>query len=124
MTFCFGSSRSWVWSSLLLLSPTGLVVKIVSQDVGNPGPAPSSAQGQFHALTALSAPPVEALPFLYGVHKYLLGQVRVSPWPRGHHLSSEAEKPFHILAPIIIEYQILKCSLQHVACHQDFLIWV
>lgn len=79
MTFCFGSSRSWVWSSsLLLLSPTGLVVKIVSQDVGNPGPAPSSTQGQLHALAAFSAPPVEALPFLYGVHKYLLGQDRVS----------------------------------------------
>lgn len=80
MTFCFHSFRCWVWFSLLLLPPTGLVVKTVSQYVGNPGPAPSSTQGQLQALTALSAPPAKALPFLYRVHEYLLGQVSMSLW--------------------------------------------
>lgn len=62
--------------------------------------------------------------FLYGVQKYLLGQVSVILWSRGHHSSAKVEKLFPILSPVITEYQILKWSLQHIPCHQDFLICV
>lgn len=92
MTFSFGSLRCWVWFSLLLLSPTGLVVKIVSQDVGSPDPAPSCAQGRLQALAALSAPHVKTLPFSYRVHKYFSGQISESLWPQRSPCISRGQK--------------------------------
>lgn len=44
---------------------------------------------------------------LYGVHKYFLGQVSVSLWPRGHYSSADVEKHFPILTPENAEYQIM-----------------